>query len=904
MLVLSCCQDEKYNGRHTTKVVLSFHPVGRMLGVISMKIGAASRVLIMKAAAAGLGYYLASLVGLSLRLPSSTPSVLWPPNAVLTSALILTRPREWPAIILAALPAHVATQLPTGWPVPMILAYFVTNCTEALIAAVSLRLLGDNARSFDTFRRFGAFLCAAVLLAPLISTFADAAVAWWFHADSYWDVWRARLSSSVLAQLTITPAVVGTVTRVATGFRAVQLRRAGEAAALGLCLVGSGWLAFGGWAGLTGLLGRTMDAPVVIQLPFVLWAALRFGPLGTALALLVMTSNAAWGMVHGWSSLELLRPSESVLTTQAFLIVVAVTLLGLATLIEERRLSMHALAERLQFETLLSEWSRTFVQTSSDRMRVVEERWLGRIGSLLHVECVHVFHVAVPTVAVPTDDGIAVLAKWKRPGLPPAPPIALQQDFPWILGRILSHASVILPELDALPVEAVRDRASLQAQGFNALLVMPLLAGDRLVGALAFGTVANRIWRDELVTYVRLMSEVLANVLARRQTDDALRASEMMKSAILNSLTSGVAVIDPKACLLDVNEHWTTVIEESRVMSYLHLRPGDNVQEVSPPEVSHGINAVLAGTQARFALEYASVDHTSTRWWMLVGVRLNRPEGGAVLIVSEITEQRRAEMEAQQSRQELAHVGRLSTVGELTASLAHQLNQPLTGIMCNAQAARRLLARGTADYTDLDDAMSDILSDARRAREVIQHLREILRKGDSQIVAVDLNAAILDVIKLLNGDAIIRNIVVTVNLGSDPTIVWGDLVQLQQVLLNLMVNAFEAIGSTQGERTVHVSSGRTNQSEVTVTVRDSGVGLAVGTEDLVFNPFHTNKPHGMGLGLSIARSIVEAHGGSIRARDGELNGAVFEFSLPLADVQALNERSLPAFRANAQPSPT
>jgi signal transduction histidine kinase len=841
-----------------------------------------------------LGYYLASLVGLSLRLPSVTPSILWPPNAVLTSALILTSPRDWPAIILATLPAHLATQLPTGWPLPMILSFFATNCTEALVAAVGLRLLGDNSTRLDTFRRFGTFLCAAVLLAPLISTFADAAVAWWFRGDSYWLVWRARLSSSVLAQLTITPAVVGTLTWVATGFHRVRLMRAGEAAALGLCLVVSGWLAFGGWAGFTGILGRTVDAPLVLQLPFVLWAALRFGPVGTALALLVMTCNAAWGIVHGTGSFQLLQPDHSVFTTTVFLIVVAVTLLGLATLIEERRLSMHALAERLQFETLLSEWSRTFVQTPSDRMRVVAEYWLGRIGSLMRVECVRVFQFVVPT-----DAGIAVLAEWKRPRLPPAPPIALEQDLPWIFGRILSHASVILPELDALPAEAVRDRSSLRTQGSNAVLVIPMLSGDRLVGALAVGSVANRVWRDELVTYVRLMSEVLANVLARRQTDDALRASEVMKFAILDSLTSGVAVIDAKACLLDVNENWTTLIEESRVMPYLHLRPGDNLQKVAPPEVIHGINAVLAGTQKRFALEYASVEQPGTRWWQLVGVRLNRPEGGAVLIVSEITEQRRAEMEAQQSRQELAHFGRLSTVGELTASLAHELSQPLTGIMCNAQAARRLLAHRITDRGDIDDAMSDIVSDARRASEVIQDLRQMLRKGESRMMDVDLSAAILHVAKLLNGDAIIRNIVVTVDLASGPTIVWGNRVQLQQVVLNLMVNAFDAVGDKHGERAVDVSSYRADQREVTVTVRDSGVGLPVGTEDLVFNPFYTSKPHGMGLGLSIARSIVEAHGGSIRARGAGTNGTVFEFSLPLADLQALDDGSLPLSPADA-----
>jgi two-component system sensor kinase FixL len=196
--------------------------------------------------------------------------------------------------------------------------------------------------------------------------------------------------------------------------------------------------------------------------------------------------------------------------------------------------------------------------------------------------------------------------------------------------------------------------------------------------------------------------------------------------------------------------------------------------------------------------------------------------------------------------------------------------------------------------------MSDIVGDARRASEVIQDLREMLRKGESQMMAVDLSAAILDVAKLLNGDAIIRNIVVTVDLASGPTIVWGNRVQLQQVLLNLMVNSFDVVGDKHGERAVDVSSYRANPREVTVTVRDSGVGLAVGMEDLVFNPFYTNKPHGMGVGLSIARSIMEAHGGSIRARFGGTNGTVFEFSLPLADVQALDDGSLPLSPAEAR----
>ena len=220
-------------------------------------------------------------------------------------------------------------------------------------------------------------------------------------------------------------------------------------------------------------------------------------------------------------------------------------------------------------------------------------------------------------------------------------------------------------------------------------------------------------------------------------------------------------------------------------------------------------------------------------------------------------------------------------MGELTASLAHQLNQPLTGVIINAQAARRIFDRVPLDYDELRETMTDILADARRASEVIQRVRGLLRRGDFEMSPVHLQAVIADVANLVSSDAIIRNITMSLDLDPKAIVVRGDRVQLQQVVLNLLVNAMEAIGQSRPERMVRVSCRRTERGDARVIVHDSGVGLAEGAERRVFDPFYTTKPNGMGMGLSIAQSIVEVHGGTISARNAA-QGAIVEFMLPLA----------------------
>jgi len=244
---------------------------------------------------------------------------------------------------------------------------------------------------------------------------------------------------------------------------------------------------------------------------------------------------------------------------------------------------------------------------------------------------------------------------------------------------------------------------------------------------------------------------------------------------------------------------------------------------------------------------------------------------------------RRAEMEGQRLRGDLAHVGRVATVGELTASLAHELNQPLTAILANAQTARRLLESDTVDLTELRAIVGDIVDDDKRASDVINRLRSLLKKGPLERSRVDMSEVVGQVAHLAAGDAILRNVATRLELASDLPPVHGDRVQLQQVVLNLILNGLDAMRSSEaGHRTLVLRATRADAATVEVAVQDSGTGIEKTVLDHIFDPFYTTKADGLGMGLAIVRSIVEAHGGQVRAASNPEGGATFSFTLPVA----------------------
>jgi signal transduction histidine kinase len=243
---------------------------------------------------------------------------------------------------------------------------------------------------------------------------------------------------------------------------------------------------------------------------------------------------------------------------------------------------------------------------------------------------------------------------------------------------------------------------------------------------------------------------------------------------------------------------------------------------------------------------------------------------------------RRSEIEGQRLRQDLAHIGRVSTVGELTASLAHELNQPLTAILANAQAIRRILVSDRGDLVEVRAIVEDIVEDDKRAAAVIARLRGLLKKGPFERSIVDMSELVGQVARLVASDAILRNVVIRLELAPDLPPVTGDRVQLQQVVLNLILNGLDAMRDSAGNHTLVLRTVG-GPARVEVEVRDSGAGIEGTDIDHVFDAFYTTKAEGLGMGLAIVRSIVEAHGGRVEARNNPEGGATFSFALPAGE---------------------
>jgi signal transduction histidine kinase len=247
------------------------------------------------------------------------------------------------------------------------------------------------------------------------------------------------------------------------------------------------------------------------------------------------------------------------------------------------------------------------------------------------------------------------------------------------------------------------------------------------------------------------------------------------------------------------------------------------------------------------------------------------------------TRRRRAELEARQRRDELAHVSRVATVGELTSSLTHELNQPLTAIVTNAQAALRFLLRETPDFLEVEEALREIAKDGRRSGEIMHRLRNLLKRSEIDQAPVDLNEVALEIVALVQADFTAAEVSLTQDLARDLPRVMGDRIQLEQVVLNLLANGLEATKDLAGKvRMVQVATRQEDDGGVGLTVRDSGPGLSPEIRRRLFEPFFTTKAKGMGLGLAVSRSIVEAHGGRLWAEPHRDGGAAFHLSLPAA----------------------
>ena len=580
-----------------------------------------------------------------------------------------------------------------------------------------------------------------------------------------------------------------------------------------------------------------------------------------------------------------------------------------------------ALEERLQFERLLADLSAGLIHISASEIEAALERGLQHVSAFLKVDR--------GTLDEFFRDTPGVRMAWTAPGIEPLPPVLDNVDkFPWTVETLQRGDIVHFSRVDELPQEATIDRASYLGVGTRAHVSLPLRAGGPVLGALSFDAVrAERPWPESLVERLRLLSEAFASALERKRVE-ALLGQRLRFEQLLASLSvnlSKVSATDADqfdrevqhglrevAAFLEVDRggliefppggggtarSWA--IEERLDVEEFpwvtaRLKRGDGVGfsrlEELPDEAAVDRQSYLmlrvksqvavplpVGTSVVGGLVFSTV--AAERTWpdeVMEQLHLLRE------VFANTLARRRAELEAQRLRQELMHIGRVSAMGELTASLAHELNQPLTAILNNAQAAQLLLAAKVVSLETIGGILDDIVADDKRAAGVIHGLRAMLKKGDSTYAALELNGVISEVARLVTGDAIVRNVPISLELAADLPSVRGNRIQLQQVVLNLVLNGLEAMPeSTTGGRSLVIRTAMDGAGTITIEVQDSGSGIDETDVDRLFQPLYTTKTQGLGMGLAIVRTIVEAHGGRLGAVNNERGGATFQVTLPV-----------------------
>lgn len=657
------------------------------------------RAALATAVLVAVAYYLGAKIGFALTFDPHPTSVLWPPNALLLSALLLLPMRQWWLPFLAALPAHLLAELQSGIPIAMVLGWFVSNCTEALLGATGIRALTRGPLRFDGYRQTCVFLLIGAILAPLLSSFVDSGlvklIGW--SDSAFWELVQVRWPSNALAALVVVPLVVSWATPVPTPRPYASAGRQAEAGVLYLGLLIAGALIFQKQFSV-----ETSPALLYAPLPFLLWAAMRFGTRGISVAIAMVASLAIYGAMHGLGPFTAGSAAENTRSVQFFLIAVGAPLLLFAAVMTERKNARRVL-------------------------QVSEER------------AIKVFQAG------------------------PDPMVLV------------------------------------------------------------------------------------------RRTDQTI---------------------------IDVNERWVRLFGYSRAEAVGRTSMELGIYQPSPGQANY-LDLANRGLLRDFPIDFhdrnGHIRHT-----MLTGEFIEIGDTECLItIIRDVTAQKAIEGEAQRQRLELLHLSRVAMLGELSGALSHELNQPLTAILSNAQAAQRLLVRDRIESQDLKEILQDIVAQDKRAGNVILRLRALFKKGDAQFHAFDANDLVADVLALAHGTLTTRNLQVITRLAPHPVFVHGDRIQLQQVLLNLVVNACEAMDAPGSKRVLQIKTAPAPDRLVQIIVTDGGCGIPESAFPTLFDPFFTTKPQGLGLGLSISRSIISSHNGELLARNNSDGGATFRVVLPL-----------------------
>ena len=774
------------------------------------------------------GYYLGCKIGFALTFQPHPVSVLWPPNSVLVAALLLTPPRSWWLVLLAALPAHLAAQLQSDVPPLMIMCWFISNASEAVIGAGLTRYVIGGPMRFTSLRKVGIFCLCVVFIGPFLSSFLDAAFVVWNHwgQDGYWELIRIRLSSNAVSALIIVPLII---TWVAHGVQ--PLRTASRPRYLEACAVFLGLLAVS-YAVLYELRSGADLALLFLPLPFLLWVAVRFGALGTSTAISIVGFLAIWSASHGHGPFSGGTAEQSALSIEIFLIGLAIPLLFLAALIEERVTGESELRESESRFQIVADAAPVLIWMAGvDKLcTFFNKPWLQFTGRSMEQEFGNGWAEGVH------QDDLERCLQVYTSAFDARQPFVMQYRLRRDDGEYRWISDQGVPRYDAQ------------------------------------GTFAGYI--GSCVDVTELMTK-----------DEALRQSEERMRLAAAAVNLGIWEWH-----LATNEIWATNARRAVLgwPSTGKVTFEDFMSQVHPEDrsrIQQTINDALCDGKD-YESEYRLVLPDGIVRWMSTRGSIQFDTAGKpsrLLGISiDITARKQAELEAQRGRAELSHLSRVALMGEMSASIAHELNQPLSGILSNAAAGQRFIDRGDFDLHEVRELLGDIISDGRRASDVVRGIRGMVKKEQLTRRSVNLNEVVMDAWRMASPDALLHSCQLETSLDPNLPAIDGDPVQLQQVLLNLAINAFDAMRDTPAsKRKVLIATQSNGDGTVRTSVRDYGVGISEEMQDRLFDPFFSTKTEGLGMGLAIVRSIVESHGGTITAENADGGGTRFEFVLPV-----------------------
>jgi PAS domain S-box-containing protein len=430
----------------------------------------------------------------------------------------------------------------------------------------------------------------------------------------------------------------------------------------------------------------------------------------------------------------------------------------------------------------------------------------------------------------------------------------------------------------------------------RSILCMPLLNQAKVIGVLFLeNNLASRIFAPARIAVLKMLASQAAISLENTRLYRDLAEREAKIRRLVDSDIIGIVIWDMDGRLIEANDAFLRMVQYQRE----DLRAGLRWFDMTPPEWQERVlreheEIVATGILQPCEKEYFRKD--GSRVPVLIGAAAfdGRSDQGVAYIL-DLTERKRAEAEARENERryrevhmELAHANRVATMGQLAGSIAHEVKQPITGTVTAAEAAMRFLERQPPDLQEVQQALAQIVQDGMRAGQVVGRIRDMIQKAPPRQDLLEINGPIREVIELTRGEASKNAVSVSAELAEELPLIRGDRVQLQQVMLNLIMNAIEAMsGSDDGARQLLVSTAKVESGDVLVVVRDSGPGLAPANRMRIFEAFYTTKATGLGMGLSICRSIIEAHRGRLWASANEPKGTTFQIILPPQGAESI-----------------